>query len=86
MTTEVPSRDLRNDYRSLLRRVEEGEEIVITVEGRPVAVLAPVARRTRWMHRREFIRRVLTAPADPALRADLARLAPDTTDDLAPLA
>ena len=86
MTTEVPSRDLRNDYRTLLRRVEEGEEIVITVEGRPVAVLAPVARRTRWMPRREFIRRVLAVPADPGLRADLAQLAPDTTDDLAPLA
>ena len=37
---EVASRELRNDTRGVLRRVEAGEHVVITVDGRPVAVLA----------------------------------------------
>jgi len=37
----VASRALRNDTRGVLRRVEAGEHVIITVNGRPVAVLAP---------------------------------------------
>ena len=36
----VASRELRNRTRSLLDRVEAGESITITVDGRPVAVLS----------------------------------------------
>jgi prevent-host-death family protein len=39
---EVASRDLRNDTRGLLRGVDPGEDIVITVDGRRVAVLRPI--------------------------------------------
>ncbi len=85
MTTLVPSRELRNDTRGLLRRVEAGEELLITVDGRPVARLAAVARRPRFVGREEFVRRFLPKQADPALRADLDELAGDTTDDLPPL-
>lgn len=79
---EVASRELRNNTRSLLDRVEAGEEVTITVDGRPVAVLRPVGRRPRWLGRDEFVRRVVPHQADPALREDLAELAPDSTDDL----
>jgi prevent-host-death family protein len=34
-------RDLRNHYSSLLDRISEGEEIVITRRGKPVARLIP---------------------------------------------
>ena len=54
--TEVASRELRNNTRSVLARVEAGEEITITVDGRPVADLVPVGRRRRWISREEFIR------------------------------
>jgi prevent-host-death family protein len=81
--TEVASRELRNATRSVLDRVERGEEITITVDGRPVAVIRPVTRRPRWMPRDEFVDRVLRHQADPGLRADLAELVGDeTTDDL----
>jgi prevent-host-death family protein len=80
--TDVASRDLRNETRSLLSRVESGEEVTITVNGRPVAVLKPVGRRPAWFGRAEFIRRVLPRQADPGLARDLAALAPDFTDDL----
>lgn len=83
--SEVASRELRNNTRALLDRVEAGESVTITVEGRPVAVLEPVARRPHWISRDEFVRRVLPRQADAALTAELRALAPDTTDDLPPL-
>jgi prevent-host-death family protein len=79
---EVASRDLRNNTRGLLDRVEAGEAITITIDGRPVAVLQPVGRRPRWLAREEFVRRVLPHQADAALARELAELAPDTTDDM----
>lgn len=78
----VASRDLRNNTRGLLDRVEAGESVTITVGGRPVAVLRPVERRPRWVGRDEFVGRVVAQRADPRLRRDLRELAPDTTDDL----
>ncbi len=66
--------------------MREGEDVTITVNGRPVAVLTPVrAQRRRWLSRAEFLSRIGRAQADPGLRDDLAALAGDTTDDLGPL-
>ena len=78
----VASRELRNQTRSLLDRVAAGESIAITLGGHPVAVLAPVSERTRWMPRESFLRTIATHQADADLRRELAALAPDTTDDL----
>lgn len=80
--SEVASRELRNNTRSLLDRVEAGEPVTITVRGRPVAVLQPIGRRPRWLTREEFVRRVVRHQADPGLEHELAELAPDTTDDV----
>jgi prevent-host-death family protein len=83
----VASRDLRNGTGGLLKRVAAGEEVVITVNGRPVAQLVPVRReRRRWMSREDLAERLARHQADPGLRADLARIAGDTTDDLGPIA
>jgi prevent-host-death family protein len=79
---DVASRELRNDTRGLLRRVEAGEEVFITVDGRRVAVLQPVGSRPRWLARAEFMARLSGRQADPSLAEDLRELAPDTTDDL----
>ena len=79
---EVASRELRNNTRGLLRRVEAGEDVVLTVAGRPVAVLRPVSSQARWMRRHEFIRRYASRQADPAMAKVRHELAPDTTDDL----
>jgi len=79
---EVASRELRNDTRGLLRRVEAGEDVVITVDGRRVAVLRPISSRPRWLSRGEFVHRFSGRQADAALAEDLRELAPDTTDDL----
>jgi prevent-host-death family protein len=79
---EVASRELRNSTRSLLDRVQWGETITITVDGRPAAVLAPIARRPRWVARSHFVTAVLPHQADPALAEDLEALAREMTDEL----
>lgn len=83
--SNVASRELRNSTRSLLDRVEAGETLTITVDGRPAAVLAPIGRRPRWVARNEFASNVLPHQADPGLAGDLEELAGEMTDEL-PLA
>jgi prevent-host-death family protein len=80
--SDVASRDLRNNTRALLERVEAGESITITVDGRPIATLEPAGRRPKFMARDRFVRDLMSHRADASLRADLKDLAPDTTDDL----
>lgn len=84
---EIASRDLRNDTAGVLRRVAAGEEVVITVRGKPSARLVPLDEqpRRRWMPRSELARVLRTAQADAGLRYDLERLAGQTTDDLEPM-
>jgi prevent-host-death family protein len=79
----VASRELRNGTGGLLKRVQGGEHVVITVRGEPVAELVPFRhRRRRWISREELISRLPRMQADPGLRDDLRRLAGDETDDL----
>lgn len=80
--TEVASRELRNQTRAVLDLVARGERITITVQGRPVAELAPIPDRPRWMGRDRFVHQVLSHQADPGLAGDLAQLSDETTDDL----
>jgi prevent-host-death family protein len=83
---DIASRELRNDTAGVLRRVQAGEEIVITVNGKPAARLVPLPRGGRhWISRAALARRLAGAQADPGLREDLARLAGETTDDLPPV-
>ncbi|HEX9697794.1 MAG TPA: type II toxin-antitoxin system prevent-host-death family antitoxin [Actinomycetota bacterium] len=79
---EIASRELRNQTRAVLERVEAGEEVTITVAGRPVAILMPAQRRRAWMPRDEFERLLASRRADPSLAGELAALMPDTTDDI----
>lgn len=84
--TVVASRELRNDTAGMLRRVQAGEELTVTVNGQPVAQLTAIHPvRRRWLSRAEIVARLRVAQADPGLRDDLAQLAGDTTDDLGPI-
>lgn len=68
----VGLRELRQDASGLVRRVERGEEIIITVSGRPSARLVPV-RQTRW-HRWDDVRDLFDGPADTGWAADRERV------------
>jgi prevent-host-death family protein len=49
MATDIPQRELRNNTAGLLRRVEAGERLRITVHGHPVAELVPVDRARQFV-------------------------------------
>lgn len=79
---EVATRELRNKTADLLRRVEAGESMVITVRGKPVADLVPhQSDGPRWMPVDELVELLKTHSADPGLRDDLKRIAGETTDE-----
>ncbi|MDQ3719818.1 MAG: type II toxin-antitoxin system prevent-host-death family antitoxin [Actinomycetota bacterium] len=63
---------MRNNVGEVLRRAEAGEEITITVAGRPVAQLGPVPKR-RWVEG-EALRRIWDTPAPKRFMDDLERL------------
>jgi prevent-host-death family protein len=75
----IAQRSLRNESSEILRRAEAGERFVITVNGRPVAVLGPYERR-RWVGA-PSVREMLATPSDPTLLDDLRRLEPDLLGD-----
>jgi prevent-host-death family protein len=79
---DVPARDLRNDVSAVLRRVEKGERLRVTVSGRPVAELVPLAARPRSMSWDAFVQGSEEWRADAALARELADLLPETTDDV----
>lgn len=56
-------RELRQSASDLVRRVQEGEEITITVAGRPSARLVPALPR-RWRGRAD-VAAVFAGRADP---------------------
>jgi prevent-host-death family protein len=74
MKTRIPHRELRNRSGEVLRRAEAGEELTITVGGRPVAQLGPVPRR-QWLKKAEYLPILLAAVRDPTFFDDLAELA-----------
>jgi prevent-host-death family protein len=71
---EVTIRDLRNQGGKVLERVERGEVLTVTRDGRPVAELRPLPRRP--VPAATLLSRWHGLPAvDPAtLRADLDNL------------
>jgi prevent-host-death family protein len=79
---DVPARDLRIDVSAVLRRVEKGERLRVTVSGRPVAELVPLATRPRSMNWDAFVQGSEEWRADVALARELADLLPETTDDV----
>jgi prevent-host-death family protein len=79
---DVPARDLRNNVSAVLRRVEGGERLRVTVSGRPVAELVPLASKPRSIPWGSFVAESADWRADPELGRELAELLPETTDDV----
>lgn len=74
----VPQRELRNNVADVLRRAEAGEELTITVSGRPVAQLGPVGRDP-WAPAAQ-VRHIWDTPAPVGLAEDLEQLDLTLTD------
>jgi len=76
----IPQRELRNRISQVLRLVESGEHMQITVAGRPVAELAPVGgRRRTFVSRDDVLALLRRASLDRKFERDLRAL--DATID-----
>lgn len=75
MATTIAQRDLRNDVSAILRRVEAGEEFLVTVSGRPVAELRPLAKRGSLAAFAAALR--AGPPPTPEVLGELERLSAD---------
>jgi prevent-host-death family protein len=80
MSGDVSVRELRNHTADVLRRVEAGERLQVTVDRRPVAELVPLPGRSAWVPRQRVINAL--TQADSGLRDELSEALPDTIDEL----
>jgi prevent-host-death family protein len=66
----IPQKELRNASGEILRRAEAGETITVTVSGRPVAQIGPIARKS-WVPSEQLMP-IWRTPAPQGLAEDLA--------------
>jgi len=81
MDRSISVRDLKNTVSQVLRRVEAGERLTVTVDRRPVAELVPLRPR-RIVSGGEALVIAARHSADRTLLQDVRGLLADTTDDL----
>lgn len=73
----IPQRELRNNVGAVLRRAEAGESFIVTVDGRPVAQLGPLAGPQRPAPPDALRRLLADTPVDAGWAGDLARMRAD---------
>lgn len=69
MVVAISQKELRNASGEILRRAEAGETMTVTVSGRPVAQIGPIARRS-WVSGEELAA-IWRTPAPTGLQDDL---------------
>jgi prevent-host-death family protein len=80
----IPQRELRNDTAGVLRRVEAGETVRITSNGRPVADLVPVERDATYVALAEVVGQIGgVLRVDDRLDDELRELDSDARDPFA---
>ncbi len=82
MRRRIPQRELRNDVAAVLREVEAGATLQITVRGRHVADLVPPSAKRPFLGPDAVRRIVREAPLDPGFTADLDSVLGDTIERL----
>ncbi|MHB8592991.1 MAG: type II toxin-antitoxin system Phd/YefM family antitoxin [Acidimicrobiales bacterium] len=80
MGGSISVRDLRNTVSEVLRRVEGGERLTVTVDRRPVAEIVPLRRR-RTVPVEQARNIASRHAADPRLLDEVRELLSDSTDD-----
>lgn len=81
MPRDVSIRELRNSTAGVVKEVEAGERLTLTVNGRPVADIVPhLEQRDPWVPAAELRRILRDAPADAGLLDDLADVREEELD------
>jgi prevent-host-death family protein len=78
----IAQRELRNDVGAVLREVEAGARVRVTVNGREVADIVPIQRRRTWVPWREVVEMIERAPLDPGFEKDVAEVLGETIDEI----
>ncbi len=78
----IPQRELRNNISSVLRDVEAGSSVQVTVRGRPVAELVPIGSKKDHLSPADVERILREAPLDAGFAADVEHLVGGTIDEL----
>jgi prevent-host-death family protein len=81
VVTVIQQKELRNQIGDVLRRVEAGEIMIVTVSGRQVAELSPAHRR-RWISG-DALSSVWRGPTPRDLERDLEQLPAGLVDPFA---
>lgn len=81
MNDVVGLRELRQHASEVVRRVEDGHPVTITVNGRPAARMVPVAPR-RWVTWAD-VAEVLAGPGAPSLLDDVREWEDEARDPFA---
>ena len=81
MTPEISVRELRNHTSEVVRRIEAGEQLSLTVNRRPVADIVPHSTRLAWAPSSVVRSIAIETPADRAMIDDLADL-DETIDEM----
>jgi prevent-host-death family protein len=80
----IPQRELRNDTAAVLQRVEAGETVRITSNGRPVADLVPLERAATYVPLAEVVGQIGgVLRVDDRLEDELRELDIDARDPFA---
>jgi prevent-host-death family protein len=72
--TVIAQRELRNQISALLKRAEQGERFTVTVDGRPVAELGPLASARKPAPADRLAAVLGETPVDRAWAGDLRDL------------
>lgn len=78
----IPQRELRARIGAVLREVEAGATVRVTVSGRPVARIVPVDERRAWATRDELWEFIRRREPDPTFRRDIREILDQTIDEL----
>jgi prevent-host-death family protein len=78
----IPVRELRNDSAAILRQVEAGRSFLITVAGREIAALSPLAPRSTFVPRSVVAAIIGEAALDDQFRPDVDAALDDRVDKL----
>lgn len=82
MKTErvIAQRELRNEVAAVLREVEAGTTLHVTVRGRHVADLVPPTRRPEHLDRAAVARILRETPLDAGFSAEMDAILGDTVE------
>jgi len=81
-TRTIPQRELRNNVAAVLREVEGGGRVRVTVHGHAVADLVPIARRRTFVPGAEALRIIREAPLDADFESDVDSVVGELIEDV----